>query len=43
MVRECFRDAGENGGFMISPSDHFFDADLNLIRAFTDEARKCTY
>ena len=43
MVRQCFRDAGENGGFIISPSDHFFDADLNLIRAFTDEARKCTY
>ena len=37
-VRRCFAEAGEGGGFILSPSDHFFDADLNLIRAFADEA-----
>jgi len=42
-VRDCFRDAGENGGYIISPSDHFFDADINLIKAFVDEVRKCVY
>jgi len=42
-VRRCFAEAGEGGGFILSPSDHFFDADLNLIRAFADEARKCIY
>jgi uroporphyrinogen decarboxylase len=42
-VRRCFEEAGEGGCFILSPSDHFFDADLNLIRAFADEARKCFY
>jgi uroporphyrinogen-III decarboxylase len=42
-VRRCFREAGENGGFILSPSDHFFDADPELIEAFADEARSCTY
>ncbi len=42
-VRRCFNEAGTDGGFILSPSDHFFDAELNLIEAFADEARKCTY
>jgi uroporphyrinogen-III decarboxylase len=42
-VRRCFEVAGKNGGFILSPSDHFFEADLNLIKAFADEARQCTY
>ncbi len=42
-VRRCFEEAGEGGGYILSPSDHFFDADLDLIAAFADEARKCTY
>jgi len=42
-VRRCFEAAGENGGYILAPSDHFFDADLELLAAFTDEARKCTY
>lgn len=42
-VRECFEAAGEGGGFILSPSDHFFDADLELIKAFADEAAKCVY
>ena len=42
-VRDCFRDAGEGGGFILSPSDHFFDADIELLKAFADEARNCLY
>lgn len=42
-VRECFDAAGEGGGFILSPSDHFFDAEPELIRAFADEAAKCIY
>jgi len=42
-VRRCFEAAGEGGGFILCPSDHFFEADLNLLHAFADEAKKCTY
>ena len=42
-VRKCFEDAGEGGGYILSPSDHFFDADPELIKAFADEAQKCVY
>lgn len=42
-VRRCFAAAGAGGGFILSPSDHFFDADPELIMAFADEARHCLY
>ena len=42
-VRRCFEEAGEGGGFILSPSDHFFEADLDLLKAFADEALTCTY
>lgn len=42
-VRRCFEDAGEGGGYILCPSDHFFDADKELLAAFGDEARKCVY
>ncbi len=42
-VRRCFEDAGRNGGYILSPSDHFFDAKPELIRVFADEARSCVY
>jgi uroporphyrinogen decarboxylase len=42
-VRRCFEAAGANGGYILSPSDHFFDADLDLLAAFADEARRCVY
>jgi uroporphyrinogen decarboxylase len=42
-VRRCFDDAGAGGGFILSPSDHFFEADLKLLEAFADEARRCVY
>jgi len=43
MVRKAFQDAGENGGYILCPSDHFFDAKVECIKAFADEARKCNY
>ncbi|MCK5067101.1 MAG: hypothetical protein KAR16_06675 [Bacteroidales bacterium] len=42
-VRRCFEEAGGGGGYILSPSDHFFEADLKLLEAYTDEARKCSY
>lgn len=42
-VRRCFEGAGEGGGYILSSSDHFFDADPNLVRAYAEEARKCMY
>jgi hypothetical protein len=42
-VRRCFDEAGNGGGYILSPSDHFFDADAELLYAFADEARKCRY
>ena len=32
-----------NGGYICSPSDHFFFGDPNNIRAFADECRACSY
>jgi len=42
-VQRCFNEAGEGGRFILCPSDHFFDARIPLLRAFADEAAKCTY
>jgi len=42
-VRRCFEAAGAGGGFILSPSDHFFEADVALLEAFADEARRCVY
>ena len=42
-VRRCFEATGEHGGYILAPSDHFFDAKPELIAAFADEARKCVY
>jgi uroporphyrinogen-III decarboxylase len=42
-VRRCFEAAGQGGGYILCPSDHFFDADIELLEAYADEARKCVY
>ncbi len=42
-VRRCFDQAGGQGGYILAPSDHFFDADLALVAAFADEAQRCVY
>jgi uroporphyrinogen-III decarboxylase len=42
-VRRCFEEAGGGGGYILAPSDHFFDADPELIRVFAEEAQRCVY
>ena len=42
-VRRCFEEAGEGGGYILSPSDHFFKADTKCLQAYADEARQCVY
>jgi uroporphyrinogen-III decarboxylase len=42
-VRACFDQAGAGGGFVLAPSDHFFEANDLLLRTFADEARACCY
>ncbi|MCC6397260.1 MAG: hypothetical protein IT282_09585 [Bacteroidetes bacterium] len=42
-VRNCFEAAGNDGGYILCPSDHFFDAEPSLLEAFADEAAKCVY
>ncbi len=42
-VRRCFREAGCGGAYILSPSDHFFDADMRLLDAYAEEAAACVY
>ncbi|MBZ5496382.1 MAG: hypothetical protein LAP85_08265 [Acidobacteriia bacterium] len=42
-VRACFEEAGQGGGYILAPSDHFFQADEALLRAYGDEAGSCRY
>lgn len=42
-VRRCFEEAGGGGGYILAPSDHFFEAEEELLHAFSDEALKCSY
>jgi uroporphyrinogen decarboxylase len=42
-VRRLFAEAGGGGGFILAPSDHFFEADAALLEAFADQARACRY
>lgn len=42
-VRDAFEQAGGGGGFILAPSDHFFQADHALLLAFAEEARACVY
>lgn len=43
LVHRCFEEAGEGGGYILSPSDHFFDAEDELIQAMVDAAKECIY
>jgi hypothetical protein len=42
-VRRCLAAAGPGGGYILSPSDHSFEADIRLLEASADEARRCEY
>ncbi len=43
MVYEAFAAAGKKGGFILSPSDHFFFGDPANIKAFADAIKDCVY
>jgi uroporphyrinogen-III decarboxylase len=43
LVRECFEATKDHGGYIISPSDHFFNGSPDNIHAFVDEVKKCVY
>ncbi len=42
-VRRCFEAAGRNGAYILCPSDNFFEAEPELVKAFADEAKRCVY
>ena len=42
LVRQCHA-ACPNGGYICSPSDHFFHGAPENIQAFVDAAKQCTY
>ena len=42
LVLECHASCPD-GGYICSPSDHFFHGDPANVQAFADAARECTY
>jgi uroporphyrinogen-III decarboxylase len=42
-VRCCFEAAGSGRGNILCASDHFFEADVELLHAFADAAKECRY
>lgn len=42
MVHTLFESC-PRGGYIISPSDHFFEGDVENVRAFAEAARECVY
>ena len=42
-VRRCFEAAGRDGAYILCPSDNFFEAEPELVKAFADKSRKCVY
>lgn len=42
-VRRCFAAAGGGGGYILCPSDHFFDAEPECLQAYASAAASCLY
>lgn len=42
-VHEMFRLLGEGGGYIMSPSDHFFHVPVENLEAYAEAARECVY
>jgi len=42
-VHELFQKVGNNGAYICSLSDHFFDTPPDHLQAFADAARECVY
>ena len=42
-VRRLFEGFGNNGGYILSTSDHFFETPVENLRAYAEAARECMY
>ncbi len=42
-VRRLFEALGQGGGYIMAPSDHFFDVPVEHLRAFAEAAKECVY
>jgi len=42
-VRKCFAEGGVGGGYIMNPSDHFYECPVENMVAYADEACKCLY
>jgi uroporphyrinogen decarboxylase len=42
-VERLFEELGPGGGYILSPSDHFFEAPVENLRAYAEAARACRY
>ncbi len=42
-VHRLFEGFGRDGGYILSVSDHFFDAPAENLRVYAEAARECTY
>jgi hypothetical protein len=42
-VHRLFEGFGRDGGYILSASDHFFDAPVENLRVFAEAARECVY
>jgi uroporphyrinogen decarboxylase len=42
-VRRLFETVGDDGGYVLSCSDHFFETPVENLRAYAEAARECTY
>lgn len=43
MVHTLFEKVGDEGGYILSASDHFFSTPPEKLRIYTDAARECVY
>lgn len=43
LVHKCFEATLDHAGYIIAPSDHFFNGDSKNLQAFADACRECVY
>jgi uroporphyrinogen-III decarboxylase len=42
-VQDCFETYGVGGGYIMCPSDHFFETPLENLYCYSDAAKECVY
>ena len=43
LVFDCFEATKDNAGYIVCPSDHFFEGNPACIQAFSDAVKECVY